>query len=61
MISKKKKKKITEDTIQYRNYMIQIIKKSNLPRLSSKYAILKYILKSKIQITTNTELVKKNQ
>lgn len=41
--------------------MIQIIKKSNLLRLSSIYAILKYILKSKIQITTNRELVKKNQ
>lgn len=60
MISQKKKK-ITEDTIQYRNYMIQIIKKSNLQRLSSIYAILKYILKSKIQITANRELVKKNQ
>lgn len=56
MISKKKKN--TEDTIQYRNYMIQIIKKSNLLRLSSIYAILKYILKSKIQITTIRELVK---
>ena len=57
MISKKKKKN-TEDTIQYRNYMIQIIKKINLLRLSSIYAILKYILKSKIQITTIRELVK---
>lgn len=43
MISKKKN--VTEDTIHivsYRNYMIQITK-INLLRLSSIYAIVKYI------------------